>query len=440
MFPNITFLDWTVQARGYGLFFLPVLVFYFLLRRKYFIAGIIWGISFWLIPVVIYFSPSIFLCFFLINREPKKIFVFGFAFILGSMNLLLYNLCNINVYKEFSRFKLTYIPTLDDLILHFLGYVEGWIHYQCGIDPFHLKIDKLSSFLDILAFSSPNPLTLLTLIPYISSVILSVFFAVFRRSKVAITFLSSVLLIYVLSPHDRNMVFMLIPFTIVFGIGLEELRKFAEHRNIPKQLRFLLIYSLPIHYVFSAFVNLRDCSGYYMNFKDGVSVQVKNFSCIGKDDSEFMTLYEFLQDKGINMVFSDFIIAPIINAYFYPKILASPSLYVDIDWMPEITIHIYSKKEGIRDGKEKIAFVLSHESFKKNYIFSQLDKILSRKGVDYRKKKIGNLIVYYHFSPVVLPEDIWYEDINRLRRCFYSSPLLFERYFFRCVEKLFDDR
>lgn len=426
-FPSITFLDWTAQFRGYDLvFYLICLGFLFIQRRRGFLSGFCISLATSVVPVTVYFSLT--LIFFLVfNRFRVRDYLrfFGGA-VLGFSPLILYNACNADMFNKVSKFILTGIPTLDEFVLRIKGW-EGWINFQCGVN-YLLEFDRLKILTNIVAISLPyKKLLFLSLFFYVPAFVFSLFLSFLHRNKkIPFIFLFAIIFLYFFSPQDRNMVYAILPFLFILAFGLDYLSGITALRNLYK----IMLIVFPLHNLSYAFFNTKDCSGYYMNFEDGRNLQVKNFSCKKSGFEEFQKLYNILKENGINFVFSDFIVAPIINALFYPDIKASSQLFLSLDWMPEITYHIYQNyKEG------KISFVFSKESMTHNYLSSQIDSKLSERGVHFKKREVDGLIIYYDFSPNVLPDDLWNSYINSLRNCF-SNTWGFERRTLYCIKKL----
>lgn len=430
LFPNIAFIEWTAQFRDYDLSILFMcLGFLFVQRKRSFLSGFCLALATSIVPITLYFFLTI--TFFLISKhfKFKDYMKFFFGCLLGLTPILLYNLCNIDIYREVSKFKITSIPTLDEMILRIMGW-EGWINFQCSMN-YKMGFDKLRVLRNIISITEPyNPLLYPSLFLYIPVFFLCFFSAFFHRErKIPIVFLPTIFIALLFSPQDRNMVIISIPVLIILAFGFDYLASVKKLFTLYKIA--LIIY--PLHNLSYAFFNTKDCSGYYMNFEDGKMLQVKNFSCKKKGISEFQKLFLLLKKNNIKLVFSDFIVAPIINALYYPNIKASSQLFISLDWMPEVTNFIY---RNIRD--EKIAFVISRESKIHTENLSQIRNILLEKGVSFKEEEIDDsLIVYYDFSPEILPDMLWSEVINSLRRCF-SNEWGFERKAFGCIKKLIE--
>ncbi len=419
MFPPLVFLDWTVQTRGYGTAILSIaLSLFFLGRRKFFLAGIFSNV--WISPLsTFFFFPMVVMAF----RDAKVggVVKFIFGILIGSLILIIYNICNLEEYKKISDLYF-FIPSFDDFIFRALGYQEGWIFAQCKISGRVLSVtEKFKIFPEALGISYPLKWYLIpSFIIYLSISMFGFVYGIFRGSPTWMRyFLIVIAMALFMSPTDKQLVVAYIPFYLIMVLGLDKLK-----------YGLLLSVLIAISNISYILLNTKSCKGEYTPWKDMKNdIQIKNFSCQDRDDKEFFELYDFLSEKGIRYIISDFRLAPIINGYFYPEVMAMH--FSGFDWTPEITSVIESV---IEKGSENYAYVVAKKSdFKLGYL---LDELLKYYRIKYDKISFENFDVYYNFSDKVFPLDIFKSSPHgKLFKCLKELSSHFENNLIVCIKK-----
>ena len=432
-FPNIIMLDWTLTARAYGPAFLVIsILLYTTLKGNWFIMGLFFGLGLWLFGI-----PALFLPVILLVRVKSVLDIpmFILGILLGVFPLTLYNLCNLSAYRNF--FPMYYaLPTIDDIILRMKGYLEGWIQFQCGLpkDFFPATVYKGKKMYFLLTSMNLIPPINSNLTPFwvLSIVItfLSIIFAFVKKTKISFILSLPAIIILLTSPHDRFFSFISIPHHVILSLGLSQIVCYLKSSKRNAVL-FVLTITVIIYSVLSAFSNNKDCRGKYIHFQEEEyrDIHLKNFSCSGKNDNEFHMIKYILLKKGVRHIFSDFALAHIINAYFYPELIASTAGSTAIDMMPYATQKVINSLSEEGD----VAFIYSSMS-KALYPITIIKKILGQ-DITNRKISLRNYGIDIYILTKSEAKEFLEKTKSPLYNCF-TQKLPFRRGFFECLKKI----